>query len=295
MMRAYQRGVTAPIAGIAVVSIAADGLALRPEVPPVWPGSRETDEPVTIHHVIGDSTPAGMREVLEPSPTSTYYLDAGGNVAVQFRSAAPHRPNVLMRTVKPGSEYEVRYPFAPRFVTGRARWDFSAIAFALGHRRRGFFVHSCGFLLPTGEGIVCPGVSGTGKTTLTLLLRDLDTGLELLSDDRTIVTRENGDVRLWGSPFPGEARISGRGDGPLRAIVFPRHASAMKMRSVTARDAARRLRDTLALPLWDGEQLADSLDLLDRLVSNTVLVEASYPATTDAARWLIDSITSRLT
>jgi hypothetical protein len=270
------------------------GLRLLPEPAPAWHGSRSTDRPIVLRHVLGDTGRGDMREILAPSPSSTYFLDASGNVAVQFRSAVPQMPPVLMRTIRPGSDYEIRYAFPPPQISRRGRADFSAVAFALGQRRRGFFVHSCGFLLPGGAGVLCPGVSGTGKTTLSRLLMALDAGLELLSDDRTVVTDEDGELRLWGSPFPGEAGVAGEADGPLRVILFPRHGSTVDARPLQRRDAARRLRETIALPLWDPGQLDDALALLDRLVSTTILLEASYPPTADAARWLIDTITTRL-
>ena len=294
MTEPRQRATTGAVAGIPLLLEIDAGLVLRPEPPPPWAGSRLVEEPITLRHAVGDCSTAALRQVLAPSPSSSYYVDEAGEVAVAFRSNVAVMPPVLLRTIRPGLEYEVRYAFPPPQVTRRGRADFSALAFALGQRRRGFFAHSCGFLLPDGAGVLCPGVSGTGKTTLARLLGQLDAGVELLSDDRTVVTRDGEGARLWGSPFPGEAAVAGAGDGPLRAIVFPRHGTTFQVEEVAPTAAARRLRDTLALPLWSPDELADALDLLDRIVSTTLLLEIAYPPTAESARRLVDAVSSRL-
>ena len=192
----------------------------------------------------------------------------------------------LMRTVSPGYEYTVWYEQAPYEPVIPLQIDLTAFSLAISSRGRGLIAHSCGFLLDESRAVLCPGVSGTGKTTLATLLRELPDPPLVLSDDRTIVTNDGEGVWLWGSPWPGAARLASPHGAPLAAVVFPRHGKSCELRVVSPGEAFRRILNALSLPLWDAARCGAALGLVDAIVSSALLVEASYPPTRGAAAWL---------
>ena len=131
--------------------------------------------------------------------------------------------------------------------------------------------------------MLCPGRSGAGKTTLARLLRDNAPAIDLLTDDRAIVTLEDG-LTLWGSPWPGAARVAASGGAPLAAVMFIRHGNSVALRDVPSGEAFRRIVSSLSMPLWEPARCGRALELVDAIVSGTIVVEATYPPTADAAR-----------
>jgi len=64
----------------------------------------------------------------------------------------------------------------------------------------------------------------------------------------------------------------------------------MTMRRVAPSDAFRRILNTLSMPLWEPARCGRALEIVDAIVSRAALVEASYPPTGRAARWLVDEL-----
>jgi len=87
-------------------------------------------------------------------------------------------------------------------------------------RCRGILVHAAG-ASADGKGLLFPGISGAGKSTISALLRAGD-GVHLLSDDR-IVVRGNGSggFDLGGTPWPGDAGVAENDSVPLDRARVP--------------------------------------------------------------------------
>jgi len=177
----------------------------------------------------------------------------------------------------------VRYREPPHGPIIALQSELTAFSFALAARGFGLIAHSCAFVLPDGAGVLCPGMSGAGKTTLARLLRDNAPAIELLTDDRAIVTLEE-RLTLWGSPWPGSARVAGSGPARLAAVMFIRHGNSVVLRDVSPAEAFRRLVNSLSMPLWEPTRCGRALEIVDAIVSQATLVEAAYPPTADAAR-----------
>ena len=280
-----------PIAGTAIIHEASFPLDFRVRAGAVWSGTPALAEPVTVRHVLGATEDASLGAVLDAKPWCTYCVDGQGALAIRFHRAG-NAPEQLLRVVRPGFEYELTYATPPDSPVMQWQRDLTIFTAALSQRGRGLIAHACGFALEGGSGVLCPGVSGAGKSTLARLLTATGRA-SMLSDDRVAVAFDRDSVSLWGTPWPGDAEIMGTGRGTLFAVVFPRHGSATTLRPVSGPDAAKRLMNTLALPLWDGELLAQALGWIDRLVSEALLFEYEYPPTVDAAESLIDQLSSR--
>jgi len=232
--------------------------------------------PVEIRYEIGDTSAGAMRVLVEsPDPTvGSYYADARGELAVRAATIDGAEPQ-LMCTVRPGYEYVVRYARVGDFGEWQWRWPRNVFTHALAARRAGLVAHASGAILPGGEAVLCPGVSGEGKSTLARTLRDA--GAVIQSDDRIALTPADGAVTAWGTPWYSSAHFaSGRG-APLRAVVFPeRGRSLPAVRSVPRREALRRLMRSLSLPLWSPELIDFALALTTRVLESAEALSLAY-------------------
>jgi len=279
----------APVAGVPIVHELYDGIELERRDAVEWSGTAASRGPIVIRHELGDARPLGMQSVLSVPPWCTFYLDGAGEPASLFH-AVFGEVDRLLSCVEPGHTYAVRYASAPTEPVVALQAELTSVSFALAARGTGLIAHSCAFVSASGAGVLCPGISGTGKTTLARLLADVAPEVQLLTDDRAIVTLEDGELGLWGSPWPGAARIAGAGNAPLSTIVFIRHGSSCGAREVPARDAFRRIVNTLSMPLWEPARVGGALDIVDALVSRTRIVEIAFPPTKTGARWVLDVV-----
>jgi hypothetical protein len=103
----------------------------------------------------------------------------------------------------------------------------------------GLLIHGCG-LRHASVGVVFPGQSGAGKTTLARKAPDAD---DVLSDEIVAVRRLDDGWRVFGTPFWGDfARggISTR-SWPLRTVAFLTQTREVAMTPITSSDATLRL------------------------------------------------------
>ena len=278
-----------PVAGIAVMHELFDDIELETGAMTPWAGTNDARPPVTIRHEVGDARPQGMAAVLQVPPWCTFHLDDRREPAAAFH-AVFGEVDRLLRCEEPGSRYVVRYASRPRAPVVALQSELAAFSFALAARGIGLIAHSCAFVLPSGDGVLCPGVSGTGKTTLARLLREqVGSDVDVLTDDRAIVTLDD-RLTIWGSPWPGAAGVAGNSSAPLRAVVFIRHSGGQAIRDVSPREAFRRIVNTLSMPLWEPARCARALEIVDAIVSRAVLVEVAYAPAPGAAEWLVHEL-----
>jgi hypothetical protein len=99
----------------------------------------------------------------------------------------------------------------------------------------GMLIHGCG-LRHAAIGVVFPGVSGTGKTTLARKAPDAD---DVLSDEIVAVRRLDDGWRVFGTPFWGDFARGGISmrSWPLRTVGFLNQAREVAMTPITSSDA----------------------------------------------------------
>jgi len=272
----------APVAGIAITHELMDGIELESAVTVDWQGTKEAARPLVIRHEVGDVSTRRMTKVLDVPPWCTFHRHERGEPASHFH-AVFGEVDRLLSCEAPGSRYVVRYGEAPHSPVVALQSELTTFSFALAARGAGLIAHACAFILPEGAGVLCPGMSGAGKTTLARLLRDNAPAIDLLTDDRAIVTLED-RLTLWGSPWPGSARVTGSGQAPLSAVMFIRHGRAVALRAVSPGEAFRRMVNSLSMPLWEPARCGRALEIVDAIVSQAALLEAAYPPRADAAR-----------
>jgi hypothetical protein len=142
--------------------------------------------------------------------------------------------------------------------------DEVMVAHLLG-RGRGVELHGCGIIDRDGRGQLFVGQSGAGKTTTARVW--LSEGhYEIVSDDRVIVRCVNGQWRMYGTPWHGEAELSAPLSAPLGAIHLLVQASHTELVSLPPAQAAAALFGCSFPPFYDAGALAYTLECLDRIV-----------------------------
>ena len=133
---------------------------------------------------------------------------------------------------------------------------------AQGH---GLILHACGVVLK-GKGFLFAGESGAGKSTMARLWAQ-EKGVEVLSDDRTIVRKKGNGFRMYGTPWHGEGKFGSPGSAKVEKIFFISHGEENAVRDVRSIDAASRLLTCSFPPYWDPEGMAFTLEFISELTA----------------------------
>ncbi len=142
--------------------------------------------------------------------------------------------------------------------------DEVLVAHLLG-RGRGVELHGCGIIDRDGRGQLFVGQSGAGKTTTARIW--LSEGhYEIVSDDRVIVRFVDGEWRMFGTPWHGEAELSSPLSAPLGAIHLLVQASQTEFVALPPAQATALLFGCTFPPFYDAGALAFTLECLDRIV-----------------------------
>ncbi len=122
--------------------------------------------------------------------------------------------------------------------------------------RSGLLLHAAGACV-NGHGLIFPGPSAAGKSTLSLLLSG-QSDINLLSDDRMAVRKTGSSYRAFGTPWPGNAGIAINRDMPLSAVLFLRHAEHSRIEAVSSQEALERLLPVASI-LWYERQIVPAV------------------------------------
>jgi len=138
----------------------------------------------------------------------------------------------------------------------------------------GVILHGCG-ISSDGRGVVFAGESGAGKSTLSQLWAQKE-GIEILSDDRVIVRRQNGSFRLYGTPWHGDEAFAAPGGVELSRIFFIRHGQGNDIRTLSAAGAVREMLKCSFPPLWDAGGMAAALELFHSVATSVPCAELAF-------------------
>jgi hypothetical protein len=154
-------------------------------------------------------------------------------------------------------------------------------------RGRGIVVHACGVIDPSGDGYLFVGNSGAGKTTTARLWAPV-AGARVLSDDRVILRRAEGDFWMYGTPWCGEGCFAAPGKAPLKKVFILRHGSANRRAPVPTTAAAARLFAGSFLPLYDRAAVEFTLGFCDSLARQVPCEELAFVPDPSAVSFVRD-------
>jgi hypothetical protein len=148
-------------------------------------------------------------------------------------------------------------------------------------RAGGMLIHGCG-LRHAAIGVVFPGVSGAGKTTLARKAPDAD---DVLSDEIVAVRRLDDGWRVFGTPFWGDFARGGISmrSWPLRTVGFLNQAREVAMTPITSSDATLRLLGCFLSFATDRASVERSLAVAVQLCAEVRSVEANLTRTAPTA------------
>jgi hypothetical protein len=147
-------------------------------------------------------------------------------------------------------------------------------------------LHACGIVRADGVGNLFVGHSGAGKSTTTRLWTEREP-VEVLSDDRIIVRTDEGHLlnsannfrdttrgdgsndrmRVFGTPWHGEAMYASPGDAPLGAIFVLEHGHGNRLTELTPSDAVAELFARSFVPFHRHEYVDAALQFLQQIVA----------------------------
>ena len=139
---------------------------------------------------------------------------------------------------------------------------------------RGAVLHSCG--IKFGEsGLLFVGESGAGKSTLTRLWNQVG-DVDILSDDRTIVRKKDGEYWMYGTPWHGEAKFGSPQCVKLDRIYFIQHGAANSARTIKGAEPVQNLLTCSFPPYWDADGMEFTIDLFSDLTATVPCYELFF-------------------
>lgn len=170
----------------------------------------------------------------------------------------------------------------------------SLLVFCL-RARGGLVLHGSAAMLD-GQGILCVGVSGVGKSTMARLLHAA--GATVLTDERPAIrqwppptgtpeTAEGArahavDFRVHGTPWPSSAGFASNTCAPLRRIYFLEHGTADRLTALTPREAFHRLVHVTTIPWQDAALFDPCLKTLETLLQSVPCATLAFRPTPEA-------------
>ena len=149
---------------------------------------------------------------------------------------------------------------------------FHLLMISLLSRGYGILVHACG-IDDNGKGLLFPGSSSNGKSTMAHLWKD---EAVVLNDERIILRQNEDRIWIYGTPWHGEYEgISPKGV-PLDKIFFLHHAETNKISLRIGSAAASMLLTHCFLPYWETEGMQFTLDFCAKLTGATPCYELGF-------------------
>ena len=141
-------------------------------------------------------------------------------------------------------------------------------------RAGGVILHACS-IEHRGEGYLFAGESGAGKSTLATLW-DRQKGVEVLSDDRTIVRKQDGQFRMYGTPWHGDAPFGSPRGVELERIFFLGHGRKNALRDLKGAGAMLQFLKCSFPPYWDAPGMESAMELFEELPTRVSCCELSF-------------------
>ena len=141
-------------------------------------------------------------------------------------------------------------------------------------KKRGVILHACGIVIED-RGILFLGESGAGKSTLARMW-DQENSVDILSDDRVIVRKQDREFRVYGTPWHGEAAFGSPREGRLERIFFLNHGKENSVKEMKGLDAVSHLLTCSFPPLCDSQAMEFVLEFFSQLAAQVPCQELNF-------------------
>jgi len=141
-------------------------------------------------------------------------------------------------------------------------------------RERGVIVHSCSVDC-NGSGMIFVGESGAGKSTLAGIW-DREAGVDVLSDDRTILRKNGSQFFIYGTPWHGLGQFASPRKVKLEGIFFLKQGKHNATTDIAGSEAVSRFLTCCFPPFWDPQGTAFTMELFTDLASQIPCHELTF-------------------
>jgi len=217
----------------------ADGLAAPQTRPLFESGGLWSSYPASRGHQFYFSSPS-----LGRAPYKSAWFDEGfvhGEILLNRRCLADAE-----------AVFPLEYPIDELIMTHRLA------------RGEGVEVHAVGLVDRDGSGYLFLGHSGAGKSTTARIWKN-EAGVQLLSDDRIVLKKREGEFWMYGTPWHGDAGIASPGSSCVRSIFVLEQAPENKIVPLKATQAVAELFARSFTPQYISKGLEFTLGFLEEL------------------------------
>lgn len=149
----------------------------------------------------------------------------------------------------------------------------------------------CSALAIDGNGILFTAPSGTGKSTHAALWRRVfGRRVVMVNDDKPLVAVENGEIRVYGSPWRGKHGLGENISAPVKAVCLLHRGKENSIERISPREAFPILLQQTYRPK-SPEGVLQAMKLADRLSREVAVYRLFCNMEEDAARVAYRGIT----
>jgi hypothetical protein len=145
----------------------------------------------------------------------------------------------------------------------------------------GVEVHALGLADQDGSGYLFLGHSGAGKSTTARLWQERP-GVKLLSDDRIIIRKIDGQYFMYGTPWHGDAGVASADCAPLTAIFLLEQSPTNQVLPLPQAQAAAELFARCFVPYYRKSGLQFTLNFFHELSRSIPCSTFRFAPTEDA-------------
>lgn len=177
-------------------------------------------------------------------------------------------------------------PYAPIFPLEYPT-DELLITNYLAGRRLGVEVHGCGLIDSIAGGQLFLGHSGAGKSTTTRIWQAARNPF-ILSDDRIILRLEGSKLRMYGTPWHGEAAFAEQGNATLSRVFILQHGARNRIRLLPKALAVGEVFARSFPPFHSADGLEGTLDFINRTLDTVPCYEFQFVPDSSAIEAILE-------
>ena len=253
---------------------------------------------------VAELSPIPGAKLFDSGSVWRLYEDAGGyrfDFSARALGDKPYKRLLVDREFRRANLSMSREVFGSSRDAVIAPLDYPLDELLIMHRltqETGIEVHGCGIVRANGAGNLFVGHSEAGKSTTTRLWTERE-DVEVLSDDRIILRREEQSkqiprrcaprndnqeqfprgfaagndseqcgMRMYGTPWHGEARYASPGSAPLQRIFVLEHGHGNVLTRLSPSQAVAELFARSFVPFYRHEYVESALEFLQDVVDS---------------------------